>query len=274
VITTLPGNGSFLYFGAQTLAGTYTVRAINATTACDTMMNGSTILTPLPLIFNITPAGTNCSPVMVGLDGSELGVTYQFFKNGAPLGAPVAGTGAALSFGLQTVGTYFVTAVLNATSCSDTMAGNLVITPGPSVEAGNDTILCNNASLLLSGQSALTSATLWSSTGDGIFANPALLNTTYTPGVNDILSGSVKLYLHGTGLPGCSMIIVTDSLTVTILPVTTSNAGNDTTVCPNVPVQLNGSAVNFASVVWTTFGGDGSFSNNAILNPIYTDRYS
>ena len=269
-IQTLGGTGSFLYFGLQFLPGTYTVRAVNSVTSCDTLMSGSTIIIPSPLVFNVTPAGANCSPSMVGLDASELNVTYQLYKNGGPVGAPVAGTGGSLSFGLQTAGNYFVTGKINATFCIDTMQGIVVITPGPTVNAGIDTAICSGSSLMLYGQSSSTASTFWASSGDGTFINPASLNAIYTPGVNDFLLGNARLYLQGTGQPGCSQMIVSDSMVVTIVHHPLANAGTDTTVCPYVNIVLNGSAANYSSVQWTTIGGDGSFDNSAVLNPQYT----
>jgi hypothetical protein len=51
--------------------------------------------------------------------------------------------------------------------------------------------------------------------------------------------------------------------------ITTGYAGQDATICEEDTHQLNASATNYNSVVWTTMG-DGSFSNATILNPVYT----
>jgi hypothetical protein len=45
-------------------------------------------------------------------------------------------------------------------------------------------------------------------------------------------------------------------------------AGNDTTICAGHALQLQGTAFSYDSLRWTTFG-DGIFSNDTILNPIY-----
>ena len=66
----------------------------------------------LPTAYSVTGGGSYCSGgigVVIGLSNSQTGVNYQLQRNGVNTGAPVAGTGAALNFGNQTVaGTYTV----------------------------------------------------------------------------------------------------------------------------------------------------------------------
>lgn len=50
---------------------------------------------------------------------------------------------------------------------------------------------------------------------------------------------------------------------------TTVYAGDDDFVCSGNDYQLNGLALNYSSLEWTT-SGTGTFSNNTILNPVYT----
>ncbi len=47
------------------------------------------------------------------------------------------------------------------------------------------------------------------------------------------------------------------------------SAGPDLNICQDQTAQMNAVAVNAISYLWTT-SGDGTFSNNTILNPIYT----
>jgi PKD repeat protein len=269
VVQTMAGTGLFIHFGPQFLTGTYVARAINSLTTCDTVMNGTTIITPLPLMFNATPPGANCSPTTIGLDGSQAGVTYQLYKNGAPVGLPLTGTGNSLSFGSQTAGNYLIIGIIVATSCADTMTGTVIITPGPTVEAGNDTTVCYMNSVQLQGHSTSTSTILWTSSGDGVFTNPLSLNTVYTTGNNDKLNGTVKLFLRGFGKPECSQMQVLDSLTVTISRIPLVNAGPDDTICASQTAQLNGSAQLYSTFNWKT-SGDGTFNNPTILTPVYT----
>ena len=94
-----------------------------------------------PIVYNVTGGGTGSS-VSVGLSNSEVGVTYQL-KNGATnVGSPIAGTGSAISFGVQTAsGTYTVIGTRNVGLCTSTMNGNAVVNyvPAPTPSFWNDT---------------------------------------------------------------------------------------------------------------------------------------
>ncbi|HLO55376.1 MAG TPA: PKD domain-containing protein, partial [Saprospiraceae bacterium] len=86
---------------------------------------------PLPTIFTVSGGGTKCTTddgLAITLSGSQTGVNYQLQLNGGNVGAPVAGTGAALNFPVQsTAGTYTVVATNATTGCTSNMTGNAVI---------------------------------------------------------------------------------------------------------------------------------------------------
>ncbi|MFH0865130.1 MAG: endonuclease, partial [Bacteroidota bacterium] len=92
-----------------------------------------------PTAYNVTGGGSYCSGgsgVTVGLDDSDVGINYQLMLGASPVGSPVAGTGSAISFGLQTAGgTYFVTGTNTSTSCSSNMNGTAVVTVNSSLAA-------------------------------------------------------------------------------------------------------------------------------------------
>ncbi len=126
-------NGSNI--GGATLS-TYTIPAIVAGDAanydvvvsvatCSSITSSSATLTvnALPNVFNVTGGGAGCS-VNVGLSGSQSGVNYTL----SPSATVIAGTGAAISFGGQSVdGTYTVAASNAVTGCSTAMAGNAIV---------------------------------------------------------------------------------------------------------------------------------------------------
>ncbi|SHI98311.1 T9SS type A sorting domain-containing protein [Flavobacterium terrae] len=94
-----------------------------------------------PIVYNVTGGGTGSS-VTVGLSNSEIGVTYQLVNGTNNVGMPVAGTGAAISFGVQTTsGTYTVVGSRNIGLCTSTMNGNAVVNyvPEPTPSFWNDT---------------------------------------------------------------------------------------------------------------------------------------
>ncbi len=127
------GTGGIISFGLQTAAGFYTVVATNNITLCTNNMTSGVAVTilPLPTAYNVTGGGSYCvggTGVHVNLDGSDAGTNYQLFNGVTPVGVPVAGTGLALDFGLQTVaGTYTVVATSVSTGCVNNMAGSSTV---------------------------------------------------------------------------------------------------------------------------------------------------
>lgn len=85
-------------------------------------------------------------------------------------------------------------------------------------------------------------------------ANPVVLPTVSTSYFAQVANGSVTL---------------TSGVFVEVVPAPIANAGNDISICAGQTAQLNGTAVNSTSFLWSS-SGDGTFSNNSILNPVYT----
>lgn len=136
-MSVMPGTGSAISFGSQTLAGTYKVIASNTTTTCtDTMLHSATIIVhPLPPVFNVSGGGTYCSSdtgLHVDLSGSDTGISYQLYLGTGSTGFAVRGTGSPLDMGLQTAaGTYTVVATNTRTSCMNDMNDSAVIAIQP-----------------------------------------------------------------------------------------------------------------------------------------------
>jgi len=131
----IPGANLATYDPPSGLAvTTYYQLVVNSTlnsVACTAASNCiSVIVTALPTLFNVSGGGSYCAGdagVPVGVSGSQLGASYQLQIGGVNTGLPVAGTGAAISFGNQTTaGTYTVIAILSG--CSLTMNGSVIIT--------------------------------------------------------------------------------------------------------------------------------------------------
>ncbi len=133
LVATIPGSNAGLDMGAQTVAGTYTVLAVDPSSTCQSNMLGSAsvAINPLPNAFAVTGGGNYCaggSGLHVGLSGSASGLTYQLYFNSFALGAPMPGTGLALDFGAKTgAGVYTVVASNGVTSCTNNMTGSATI---------------------------------------------------------------------------------------------------------------------------------------------------
>ena len=122
--------------------------------------------------------------------------------------------------------------------------------------------------MAVSGTITVATGGIWSTVGDGTFAAPTALNTTYTPGTTDITTGSVQLYLTTTGNGSCNE--EKDSLIITITPAPTINAGLDQIICANnADITLSGSVTIATAWQWT--GGTGAYNpGNTAINTIYS----
>ena len=109
--------------------GTYYIKATNGSCSMVRPVVVSALTPPTP--FTVTGGGGYCpggTGVVVGLNNSQTGVNYQLQVNAANTGTPVAGTGAAISFGLQTTaGTYSVVATSTATGCTNPMSNSVTV---------------------------------------------------------------------------------------------------------------------------------------------------
>ena len=193
LITTLAGIGGALDFGLQTAAGTYAVVATNATTGCINPMTGNAIITvnPLPTAYTVLGGGSYCAGGAgedVSLSWSDVGVNYQVYVSGTPIGGVVAGIGAALDFGVfATAGNYLVVATNTITGCMSQMSGSatIIINPLPAAITGT-TSICVNATTTLTDATAggtwssndITIATIDPSLG--LMTGVASGNTTIT----------------------------------------------------------------------------------------------
>jgi hypothetical protein len=91
----------------------------------------------------------------------------------------------------------------------------LYINKNPEAYAGlNDTIY-SNESYTLQGQVEFSTEHEWTTSGDGIFNDPFLLDAIYTPGSDDILSCEVELTLTAYPMQACQDID-DDEMTLTI----------------------------------------------------------
>ena len=101
----------------------------------------------VPIVYTLTGGGMYCSGTTgtaIGLDHSEIGVTYQLKQDGAAEGTPVSGTGTAISFGLQTVvGNYTVEATRTIGACTSIMSGTTVVSMNNSTTTSTTATACD-----------------------------------------------------------------------------------------------------------------------------------
>jgi hypothetical protein len=136
--------------------------------------------------------------------------------------------------------TYFVTGT-DANGCENTDQVNIIVNPLPTVDAGFDQTYCGNTSITLAGTGA--QSYMWS---DGLIDN-----------VPFSISNTTTFTLTGTDANGC---VATDQIVVTINPIPTVFAGNDTTLCETATISLFGSGAD-------SYNWDNSVFNGASFAP-------
>ena len=135
-LTIMTGSGSGLDFGAQTMAGSYTVTATNTTTGCTASMTSSASITvtALPSVYAVTGGGAYCATgtgVHVGLGSSDAGTSYQLYNGTSAAGSPLTGAGSSLDFGLQTLPGIYTVVATNGSSCVNNMGGSVTVSVNP-----------------------------------------------------------------------------------------------------------------------------------------------
>ncbi len=143
------------------------------------------------------------------------------------------------------------------------------VTPKPNVNAGiNDTICSSNIFYGISGAvSGGASSGVWSTLGNGTFANTSNLSTIYTLGQADTLAGHVNLVLTSTG---GNCLPETDTVLVVIAKAPLVVAGPDNTVCDNQQVLLNGNVVGLTTTgAWSSLGTGYFTPDDSLLTTYY-----
>jgi gliding motility-associated-like protein len=240
-------------------AGAYSLTIIDGNGCSDTKSTNVTI-NPAPTKFNVTGGGSYCtggSGVLVGLSGSQTGVNYQLKLNGVNIGSPVAGTGSALNFGMQTsAGTYTVEATNTVTSCIGLMNNSVTITINtpPTPTASNNGPVCPGNTLSLSALPNGMSSYSWTGP-NGFISNTQ--NPTVSSSATAAMAGTYKLVI--TDANGCK-----DSTTtiVTIYSKTSATVSTNSPVCGLDTLKLFGGPSGMTSYKWSGPMGYTSSSQN------------
>ena len=139
------------------------------------------------------------------------------------------------------------------------------------VNAGVSGSTCETTPYQLQGLAINNDSLLWTTSGTGTFSNPKILNPMYTASSLDISAGSVALTLRAYGMNHRD---TTNTITLEINVAPTAYAGPDEHVCKESSIPLDAStAANFSTILWLT-SGDGIFSDNTALHPVYSPGQS
>ena len=203
-----------------------------------------------PAAYAVTGGGSYCTGgagVAVGLANSQTGINYQLKRGATTVGSAVAGTGSAISFGLQTTaGTYSVVATGATSGCTNNMTGSVTVSVGGSLADNTGTLsVCESATTTLANA---TSGGVWAS------GNAAVVTIGAASGIASGVTAGTASVTYTSG--GCS---ATSVVTVNPLPAAGTITGTSV-VCESATTSLT----------IATTGGDWSCSNASVAT-IATD---
>lgn len=263
-------SGSLGSLGTASLAGTtstVTYTSVNQTTpynvtltatpvgGCNTNGAKSMVLTvngtPAPAIADATACGLTYNATAVQtVSGSEMhwssNDAVTFSDPDKPTTDIIATAG----------GTYTVRLTEKSGSCNDYAEASITFVEEPIVDAGaTDAICADQASYTVDDASAVNySSLLWTSNGNGSFADASVLNPTYNIGSADIAAGSVTLTLTAYPNAPCTTP-VTSTKTITINPLPVPTVAGENSVCLN-SVQTYTTETGMTGYMWTIAGGN------------------
>ena len=207
--------------------------------------NGNVNYVPPITTFNVTGGGNYCAGgtgKAISLDGSQTGVSYQLKLNGSNTGGSVAGTGNAISFGLQTsAGTYTVDATMGSSTIA--MAGSATISinslPTVSTASVTPSSVCGLGSVAFSATASEGSIVWYDAlTGGNVVTPPTTISTTTT------------LYAEALSTQSCISAARTVVIaTVNIVPTVSIASVTPSSVCGSGNVAFSATASE-GSIVW------------------------
>jgi trimeric autotransporter adhesin len=254
---------------------TVTVTASNGVLPSATCSFTVTVAPP-PAAFNVTGGGTRCDVdpgFLINLSDTETDVNYQLFNGMTTVGSPIAGTGMAIDFPIQTAaGTYTVVGI-GAGGCSTNMNGSasIMVSVTPISNAGMNQSICATGTATLAA-TATNGTGVWSvvsgpSTSSAQFSNTTNSTATFTP------AGGAGIYTLRWTVSNSPCTNATDDVMITVNPVPTSDAGTPQTICENGAATLNATFTNGVGV-WSVFSGPSTsgtqFADNSDPETIFT----
>lgn len=195
--------------------------------------------------------------VSVPLSGSGTGNSFSWTPaavlNNSSLPNPVAT--------IDTTTKFYLT-VSNGTGCSKADSVTITINKNPIVKTLKDTVICQNAPLVLT----TTGAANYSWSPAAYVSNPVSANPQY------IAPNAQTLYVTGTDANGC---IGKDTINVDVKPRTTFSAPEGKTICRGNSVQLTGVNGNAFNYVWSPVAYlSNPLIESPVANPPFTTLYT
>ena len=263
--------------------------SVTSSSGCSDIETKNVSITTLPVPYNVTGSGSYCQGtggLTVGLFDSDPGINYQLFKNGVIDGAPVPGTGSALTWPGKMAGTYTVLATNSSTGCTKAMSGSASLfelaKANITAMPVNDTVCQTGTAIFTISASGQNLAYSWRKNGLPVGGNSNIL-TIDNVGMADNGHNIVCTVTSTCGGPLVSTpakLIVVPATTITTQPagaekctnssvsLTVTASGSDLvyewrkggTVLADIPGKISGSKSSTLIILNLVAGDAGSYS--------------
>jgi gliding motility-associated-like protein len=248
-------------------AGVYT--AFITVNGCPSANAATTVtVNPIPAAPVAANNSAICEGSTLNLSASTItNATYQWI---GPNGFTSSSQNNSIpAVNIANAGQYQVRAMVNG--CVSAPSNTYVIIDRNSiVNAGSDQTVCiTSSSINLNGiVTGGNNSVIWTTNGGGNFSpSNTNLNAVYYLSNSDKAASSVVLTLTSANNGSCPAS--SSSKTISFSPAPAVTVGNDTAICSNASLVLNGSINNASGGIWTT-NSSGSFSpSNTSLNAIF-----
>ncbi|PWA10431.1 hypothetical protein, partial [Flavobacterium laiguense] len=215
--TTSGGTSSTTLSSSQliTTSGTYYFRARSASGCWGPEGSASVTINQIPIATINTGNTAICQGdnVTLSITLTGTGTISGILNDGTPFSG-LAGTISIVK--TPSVETTYSIASLSNGICAGTFSGSTAVTfKGKyTANAGNDQTICPQGTASVSGSvTGNPSATVWTTSGTGVFTNANVLSTVYTPSAADKALGSVILTLTTSGTGTCDGV---DNMVLTV----------------------------------------------------------
>lgn len=260
---------------AQTTSSTPT--AVTGIQWNNSVVNGQQFIPTATATYTVTATGangcTNEDQVVVTVlalptvnAGNDItvcaGLSATLNATGASTYAWNNGVTQAIPFYPNATQTYTVTGT-GANGCTNQDQVVVTVSTGPTVTVTGNQVVCANSPAVLSAASTNSMGGFWStSNGTGVISpNVSNGTVTYTPSAND----PVVVNLTYVASNACGN--VSQSTSVTVLPIPTVNAGPDIASCAGLPVTLSATGNGF--LTWNN-----GVTNNLAFVPAASGTYT
>ncbi|MBI4947582.1 MAG: gliding motility-associated C-terminal domain-containing protein [Bacteroidetes bacterium] len=216
---------------------------------------------------SLTSTAPQCDGVGVnftntGSTGSKWSYAWTFGQDAMPASSTAENP---MGIIYQNGGAKVVTFTISDQNCINTYTTSININNAPVVDAGKDTIICNNASVQIGSVAVAGNTYSW-------FPSSTLSNTTIANPVSSPIAPTTNYIVTVRNANGCT---ATDSAVVTMLAPLAANAGVDVAICRYDSIQIGAALVTGENYSWSSsLGLNSTASPSPMASPDVTTTYT